>query len=334
VSFRELKAQIYWPATDQKVQGLNLCGRTAYDTQMHLIKLKVFLFRILRKLLPSVWRFKSKNDYSSLRNNLQERLILLKTGTTWDTYQLKIYSEIERLGISRFRLSPTVIGTMDPPIPYLIDNVLALNSNDRAYLKKLAKNYIRVGGGKRGTVYYCASDSRIHKILTLFELKSELNKFYNSNMKISGMGPLEIVEFGGGIGQMAELVIRELNPKTYTIIDLPIVSTLAEYYLDQQNLNYKINFIGAEDELLLLDKSTKVFISSWAISEISLDARKRIEKYMEKMDYLFIEVQDYFDGIDNYGWITTFLVRNPQFISTSTRSDRTKRSRLYKIQRI
>jgi hypothetical protein len=29
VSFRELKAQIYWPATDQKVRGSNPCGRTS-----------------------------------------------------------------------------------------------------------------------------------------------------------------------------------------------------------------------------------------------------------------------------------------------------------------
>jgi len=28
VSFRELKAQIYWPATDQKVWGSNPYGRT------------------------------------------------------------------------------------------------------------------------------------------------------------------------------------------------------------------------------------------------------------------------------------------------------------------
>ena len=28
VSFRELKAQIYWPTTDQRVRGSNPCGRT------------------------------------------------------------------------------------------------------------------------------------------------------------------------------------------------------------------------------------------------------------------------------------------------------------------
>ena len=28
VSFREVKAQVYWPTTDQKVRGSNPCGRT------------------------------------------------------------------------------------------------------------------------------------------------------------------------------------------------------------------------------------------------------------------------------------------------------------------
>jgi len=32
VSFRKLKAQIYWPTTDQKVRGSNPCGRTIYST--------------------------------------------------------------------------------------------------------------------------------------------------------------------------------------------------------------------------------------------------------------------------------------------------------------
>jgi len=31
VSFRKLKAQIYWPTTDQKVRGSNPCGRTNHS---------------------------------------------------------------------------------------------------------------------------------------------------------------------------------------------------------------------------------------------------------------------------------------------------------------
>jgi len=223
---------------------------------------------------------------------------------------------------------------MDPSIPYLVNSIVKLNASDRNYVKKLAKNYISAGGGKRGTLYFCASDSRIQKILTLLELKNELGELYFSNSKIRSSNSLEIFEFGGGIGQMAELAIRELNPKAYTIIDLPLIGTLAEYYLSHQNLDTEVNFINTEQDLMLSGETTKVFISSWAISEISLQERKPIEKVMENMDYLFIEMQDYFDGIDNYEWITKFLIRNPQFTSSSARSDRAMRSRLYRISRV
>jgi len=152
---------------------------------------------VLRKFLPVIWKFRSTNDESISLKDLREEIGLLKTETSWDTFQFAIYSEIERLGFSRFRLSPTVISTMDPPMPFLIDSVMALNTEDRIYLKKLAKNYNKIGGGMRGTMYFSAPDSRIQKILTLIELKSEINKYYKSNSEIDSNQSIEFVEFGG-----------------------------------------------------------------------------------------------------------------------------------------
>lgn len=292
------------------------------------------MFRIVRKFVPIIWRFKSTNNKSILFQYLEEEISLLTTGTSWDNFQFKIYSEIKRLGFSRFRLSPTIISTMDPPMPFLINSVIGLNTSDYIYLKKLAKNYNRIGGGLRGTIFFSAPDSRIQKILTLIELKSELNKFYSSNFEINSNQFFEFIEFGGGIGQFAELVIRELSPKSYTIIDLPLVSALARYYLNHQKLNTYPNFISTEKELVFSKKSIKIFISSWAISELKLSRRKQIEEYMVKMDYLFIEMQESFDDIDNYEWIKDFLSRNPQYRSTWSKSNRAMRSRVYKIYRI
>jgi hypothetical protein len=301
---------------------------------MILIKIRIFLFRVIRKFVPIIWRFKSTNNESILLQYLEEEISLLKTGTSWDNFQFKIYSEIKRLGFSRFRLSPTIISTMDPPMPFLIGSVMALNINDRIYLKKLAKKYNKIGGGMRGTIYFSAPDSRIQKILTLIELKSELDKFYTSNFEKNSHQSFEFVEFGGGIGQFAELVIRELSPNSYTIIDLPLVSALARYYLNYQKLNINPNFISSEKELLFSKKSIKVFISSWAISELKLSRRKQIEEYMAKMDYLFIEMQESFDNVDNYEWISEFLSRNPQYRFTWSKSNRAMRSRVYRIYRI
>jgi hypothetical protein len=46
VSFRELKARIYWPTTDQKVRGSNPCGRTRLSIHKNweIKLLKKFLF--------------------------------------------------------------------------------------------------------------------------------------------------------------------------------------------------------------------------------------------------------------------------------------------------
>jgi len=45
---------------------------------------------------------------------------------------------------------------MDPPMPFLIDSVMALNTSDRIYLKKLAKNYNKIGGKAWNYVFFCA----------------------------------------------------------------------------------------------------------------------------------------------------------------------------------
>lgn len=54
---------------------------------------------------------------------------------------------------------------------------------------------------------------------------------------------------------------------------------------------------------------------------------------MSQVDLIFLEVQDYFDEIDNYGWLTEFINRYSHFDYESSRSTRAYRSRLYVIKR-
>jgi len=53
VSFRKLKAQIYWPTTDQKVRGSNPCGRTKrFELKIDscLLKTETFSYLISKPL--------------------------------------------------------------------------------------------------------------------------------------------------------------------------------------------------------------------------------------------------------------------------------------------
>ena len=256
--------------------------------------------------------------------------IPLRTESSWDKFQLKIHNDIVKNGINRFRFNPTVIETMDPPLSFLQVPFSKLNQQDKSYLKILSKNFVKVGGGYKGTIFGHCSDTRVQKILTLIDLKSELDKVKSINEKHRR---LEFIEFGGGFGQMAELVVSQLNPISYKIIDLPVIANLAKFYLSHQNLGIDVEFTKQEELNVETNNTYKVFISSWAISECNLKTRNQIEMVMSQVDLLFLEIQDYFDEIDNYGWLMEFISRYTHFEYESSRSTRAYRSRLYVIKR-
>jgi hypothetical protein len=57
VSFRKLKAQIYWPTTDQKVRGSNPCGRTKWLTEPSFQDLNFISFSTLLWLFTNIIKY-------------------------------------------------------------------------------------------------------------------------------------------------------------------------------------------------------------------------------------------------------------------------------------
>ena len=64
MSFRKLKAQIYWPSTDQKVRGSSPCGRTIslawYFIKLEFGDIRTF-FVIKKKIFQIIIGFLSMN---------------------------------------------------------------------------------------------------------------------------------------------------------------------------------------------------------------------------------------------------------------------------------
>lgn len=282
----------------------------------------------MRKYLSFIWKFEVHN--CSITCSKVEVQTPIKAQSSWDKFQINIYNDILKNGINKFRFNPTVIETMDPPLSFLGIPVFKLNRYDQSYLRKLSKNFVQIGGGYKGTIFGHCSDSRVQKILTLIDLKLALGKVKSITEKDRR---LEFIEFGGGFGQMAELVISQLNPISYKIIDLPLIANLARFYLSHQNLGVDVEFTNEEELNLVSSNTYKIFISSWGISECNLKTRNQIEMVMSQVDLIFLEVQDYFDEIDNYGWLTEFINRYSYFDYESSRSTRAYRSRLYVIKR-
>ena len=82
----------------------------------------------------------------------------------------------------------------------------------------------------------------------------------------------EIVEIGGGYGNMVRLNHPVINFDKWTIVDLPFVSNLQKWYLSHEIKNVsKLRFVSAYDYSSIIDKRFDLCIGTNSISELAWD---------------------------------------------------------------
>ena len=134
---------------------------------------------------------------------------------------------------------------------------------------------------------YNTSANMIHHLnhLTMFAETMDYNFLEAKN----------IIEWGGGYGNMAKLLLRINSGLTLTLIDLPIFSFIQAVYLsciygtqkinlilDSNNkiIKNKINIIPINKDLLTTIKHPiyDIFVSTWALSESNLFSQEFVER--------------------------------------------------------
>jgi putative sugar O-methyltransferase len=164
---------------------------------------------------------------------------------------------------------------------------------EERYSKNNLKKYLkenRIGGPTISSLKYLTSPNTIHHLnhVALFEEKSKINIKDINN----------VVEWGGGYGNLAKIFRRYNKNCTYTIIDLPIFIYIQAVYLSCIYSKDKINIINKTSNeikknkinLIPLNKTVirninfnnpDIFISTWAISE----SNKKSQEYVKNLNY-------------------------------------------------
>jgi putative sugar O-methyltransferase len=137
---------------------------------------------------------------------------------------------------------------------------------------------------------YWTSHNSIHQLYHLNNFSQETGSDYTN---IS-----QIVEWGGGYGCLAKILMK-INPNlTYIIIDLPIFSIIQAVYTSTIFGSDKINIITDENKNIVKNKiniipinmligsnikilNTDIFISTWALSE----STNFSQEYVESVDF-------------------------------------------------
>ena len=140
-------------------------------------------------------------------------------------------------------------------------------------------------GGKDHIVWdgVWTNGNNVHNLYHLIEYEEV------SGNKLSDVN--SIIEWGAGFGNLARLVRLYAGKKTYIAIDTPVVLTVQWVYLacifgldsvnivNEDNPEIKdgcFNFVSWRDIDLLQDFSPDMFISTWALSESTLEAQRHV----------------------------------------------------------
>jgi len=134
-----------------------------------------------------------------------------------------------------------------------------------------------------------------------------------------------VVEFGGGFGSMCRMIHERGFRGTYIIFDLPHSLALQRFYLGLHGIGTDsgVHLCSDLDQLTaLLDAGnfTNVSaISTWAMSEMPISLRDRIQAIMTRdcCRKLLLGYQARFEGVDNLAFFAAFAERTRPDITWS-----------------
>tara|TARA_B100000787_G_C16174055_1_gene288021 strand:+ start:126 stop:1082 length:957 start_codon:yes stop_codon:yes gene_type:complete len=157
--------------------------------------------------------------------------------------------------------------------------------------------------------YFLYPKSSGNKIFQAYHLKK-----YEDYSKVNLKSFSNVIEFGGGYGNMA-CIFHKINPQiNYTIFDTYEVSLLQYYYLNRLNLKVNFNKLSQNKNSIDLISSINILklkiskinnnkktllIANWSISETPLQFRKKFYFLFKKFEYQLISFQKKFEDIDN-----------------------------------
>lgn len=223
-----------------------------------------------------------KGKFSGIYHNLRKFDIQKFTTPLWDKYNNNIETAILPFPLFSFLNHPVIRVTM-----FLTSHVKWIKEELKFIEKKYNFNELRsllledyIGMPEISNLRYGTSNTTIHHFYSICKFlditKCALNEINT------------IVEWGGGYGNMAKILLRMINKKiTYIIIDTPTFSCIQWLYLssifgiDNVNLIEKLNEKIKPQKINLLPVcfivqyklNTDMFISTWALNESSKNSQ-------------------------------------------------------------
>lgn len=207
---------------------------------------------------------------------------------SWPANREALLAHLERDDLSRFLEWSTIRATMyvgmgAAYMPYELEE---LKENRYTWMPAIA--WTGFGGDVEKFEGHRSDPNLIHQA---YHLKQWLGRTQQDLSRMSS-----IVEVGAGYGAMS-LICRRLGFEgRYYIIDLPELTQIQAYYLNQVAPEYR-----GVTHWMHYPQACDLFIACHSICEIPLTEREVILSQTKAREYLFASSYE-FDGVDNQVW--------------------------------
>lgn len=211
--------------------------------------------------------------------------------TLWETMLSSIVSEYETFP-ETFLRQPVIKYTVHPNCQSLAVEYFKEMSKDSFFAEVLLpKMYDSpVGTPFEFKLLPACSPLTVQHVYHLNVMREHLNVFVPES-EIS-----QIVEIGGGYGNLCRLINNFGYAGKYTIVDFDPMLEIQKRYLEQNEIT---NVCFSTLDSMQRPTDTSLLVATFSVNEMPMEDRKVLEGHYSDFDYLFFAYNAVFDGINN-----------------------------------
>ena len=119
----------------------------------------------------------------------------------------------------------------------------------------------------------------------------------------------DVVEFGGGYGNVCRLFREWEHDKKYYSYDIPELIQLQKYYLNEYGVSDNI-FFKTEHDIIDTVEGNSLFLGMWSLSEVPIDERAQLLENLKFYDSknIFLAMGGVFQQENNLKWLNDVVI--------------------------
>lgn len=221
----------------------------------------------------------------------------------WEGMKKGIHNHLKNEDISKFQNWFEIQSTMIAGISNVEYEYLISSKYWNIWKEKLVETILKPNSH---VIFSNSSSNNLHHAYTLQILME------NTGYKLNEFD--DVVEFGGGYGNVCRLFKKWGQNKSYYQYDIPELIEIQKYYLTQNGITDNV-FYKMEHDVIESVQGNSLFLGMWSITETPVNERAQLLENLKfySCKNIFLAMGSVFQQENNMKWLNDIVI--PRLVS-------------------